>query len=100
MDHFAMLHPELAPHAKNIHTVLSALGRTRNWEAKIVHSYRSPEAQETLFRKGRELRGGKWMIANADQIVTHARAAGSAHCALLKGKPAACAVDFALLRDG
>lgn len=90
VDHISQLHPALAPHVRTILQALQDTGKKLNFECKIVHSYRSPELQNQLYEKGRTKPG---------KIVTYARAEGSAHCVSLKGAPASCAVDFALLRD-
>lgn len=100
MDHYASMHPELAPHVKSIFLVLQALGAKLKWDVKIVHSYREPALQEKLFNKGREWNGKEFLVTDHRKVVTNARAHQSPHCARKDGKPASCAVDFALLRDG
>ena len=76
------------------------IGKTQPWRPVVTSGFRSPAAQEQLFKKGREPRvervGDKvttrWVPGGPERIVTKARCWESAHCFGL-------AADIALVDD-
>ncbi|MDH5738713.1 MAG: D-alanyl-D-alanine carboxypeptidase family protein [Nitrospira sp.] len=62
----------------------------------IVHGYRSSQAQQLLYQKGREFdrETATWMVVDALSVVTNALPGLSAHNVVTReGRPASMAVD-------
>ncbi len=41
------------------------------WKAVVVCTYRPPEEQLEIFKKGRRLSNGKWVVENPDAVLTN-----------------------------
>lgn len=96
MDQF---HPEFRSFASLILRAVSVLCEPLGFTCYIASGYRDFDRQLELYKKGREMVNGKWRIVHPDMVVTHALPGRSAHTVTLKGKPASCAMDVAIVQD-
>lgn len=105
------LHPKLRWIAESICSVARCLlARHEAMDGhrlRFIEGFRPHDKQWRLFKRGREKRGERWVVVKRRQVVTYARPNESPHCVVLGGKPAALAMDLAIitpentwLRDG
>lgn len=98
------LHPEFRPLAEKVLQIcmdLAAMSPAKNIEVKLVATWRNPETQWELYRKGRVKNNvsGKWEVQDGSKIVTWAPPDRSPHCKMSSGKPASCAIDIAFINE-
>lgn len=97
--HFVRLHDRFRPIAVAVFTKASELADAAGLKLIVVSSYRDPRQQMSLFRQGREPGAdGAW--TKVGKTITNAMPHQTPHCMTVRGRPAACAIDFALLLDG
>lgn len=90
------LHPKILPLFNDFRARMKKSGI----EIVVTCTWRSADEQAVLFAQGREKRKGIWTVKDGKKIVTWLMAGQSAHNYMLAGKPAACAFDIAIIRDG
>lgn len=100
MKHLNNLDPEFKPLAEQVLAHVSHFCKLLGCTWYIASSYRTPEEQWDLYKKGRKKVGVDWVRIPGKRVVTNATPGKTPHCLHRDGKPAACAIDIALVEDG
>lgn len=90
------LHPDFRPLAQEllVHIAHSSSLVGCGWY--VASSWRDPDKQWELFKKGRKPVGADWVKDGSGKHVTNATPDKTPHCVTVDGKPASMAIDIAL----
>lgn len=94
--HLKLLHPKFKGLAQEVLVHVAHLSSLSGCSWYIASSWRSPEQQWELFKKGRKLVGVDWVRIPGQQVVTNAIPEKTPHCRMYQDEPGSCAIDIAL----